>query len=544
MRWRVATARDPSPLRSLTWSRLGATGVDVKSVVVAVPDIAATGGHGESLRSVDGGRTWGRLARPFSTGIQAMPDGVTMYATSDVGKAGCWGAVYRSNDAGAHWQLLKNSCVNRALYAVMFVDREHGFAAGGTPTKFGGSQIVEATEDGGRTWKVRWSTPLNAETYGAGGNADGEVIRLAFTDARHGFALTGGCTMGQNGPCGGRLYATSDAGHHWRTTGLPGLAVAASATGDVYVSGTQRGDSPALAISIDAGHHWAAHSPPIGVFSQPVAGSDGVLWWQTTLGTFTSRDGGKRWSLSTAAALATLPKYAGPLLAAPPHNLLAVDPSGGGMWSSHDDAATSSDTSFGAVNDTVVGALGPGGRAAALVGFGDTCTSLEEVTRTQVAKPGWLPETRRPTLYTSADGGTRWHAVGKVPFLASQMPRSFALSSSLIVVMDACSRVQISTDNGHSWLASTPPTVSVGCVVSVYGSEIWLQCPGRITHSGDRGATWVDFTFTGRQQDWLGQPLQAVGPRTAVVPAGGSLWRTVDDGAHWVQTWPTLTGES
>jgi photosystem II stability/assembly factor-like uncharacterized protein len=523
---------------------IAATGVDAHAADIAVPDVVATSVPGDTLRSIDGGRTWVTTGMKLTTGIDVLPDGTTMYATGTANTASCaGGAVYRSTDAGAHWTLLPGSCQDRPLYAVTFIDADHGFAAGGTPSKYDGSDVVEATDDGGRTWQTLWSTPFDAN-YGGGGGFDNEIVRLAFADTQHGYALTGGCVDGQNGPCGGNLYVTSDAGHTWQPTGRVGLTVAAVGAG-VYLTGMPQSGGPSLAISTDAGQHWTLHSNATQVSSQTVAGSGQVLWWQTNIGTFTSTDAGQHWTPSTAAAIG-LPTYADPVQAAPPGDLLALDRSTGTIWSSTEEATTAHQSTLGAPNDVVQEvALGPGGRAAAIVGFNDNCPSPQLIAKMTQAKPGWQPETRPTTLYLSRDAGGRWQRQTSLPFpFSSFSPGSLAISSSLLVAIDACANLELSSDDGRDWATIAPPHASGGCTVALHDTEIWLDCPASVAHSTDAGVTWTTYTTNPGGVQQLSQPLQAIGPNTAIVPATGSLWRTTDGGAHWTQTWPTLAGES
>ena len=528
--------------------RIAATGTGAHAIVLALPDIVTGSFGGDTLRSVDGGRTWSMLSVPLSTGIDVLPDGATMYATGSGNADSCSGAVYRSTDAGAHWTLLTSSCQNRALYAVTFVDAQHGFAAGGTPAKYDGSEIVEATDDGGRTWQVRWSTPLDPGT-GSGYGVDNEIVRLVFADTQHGYALNGGCIDGQNGPCGGNLYVTSDAGYSWHAAGRDGLGLAVAGA-DVYLSGRPQDANGAsvLAISTDAAQQWTLHSDATQVNSQPVAGTGKKLWWQTALGTYTSNDAGGHWTPATAPAIGSLPTYADPLQAAPPNDLLTVERSTGATWSSTDGATTAHQSFPVAANDSVEAvALGPDGRAAAIVGYNDDCSSPQLIAKMELAKPGWQPETRPATLYLSTDAGGRWD---RAPAASLQFPfsaftaGSLAMSTSLLVAMDACAHLQVSSNDGTTWSTITAPNLDSGCTVSVFDKEIWLDCPASIAHSTNAGATWTTYTTNPGSVQQLSQPLQAIGPDTAIISAAGSLWRTGDGGAHWTQTWPSLNGES
>ncbi|MGH8888550.1 MAG: WD40/YVTN/BNR-like repeat-containing protein, partial [Acidothermaceae bacterium] len=544
--WRLVDASVPAQLVMPLGEgyQIASGSIGDHAIDVAVPDVVASSAGDDALRSVDGGRTWAKLGLDL-TGIDVLPGGSTMYATGNAGKPSCVGAVYRSTDAGGHWTLLPSSCQNRPLYAVAFVDSDHGFAAGGTPTKYDGSDVVEATDDGGRTWHVQWSTPYEPDGDGGGGGGfDNEMVRLAFADTRHGYALTGGCVDGQNGPCGGGLYVTADAGRSWQRAGRTGRALAATTTGTVYLSGDARDGDAAVAVSTDAGRDWTSHGTPEALSSQPVSGTGSDLWWQTSLGTFTSKDAGGHWARATAAALGSLPPDAGPLQAMPPHDLLAA--SDDAVWSSTDDGRTSRETTPGAVTDGVEAvALGAGGQAAALVGTFDDCSTPELVAKLKLAKPGLRPSTRPATLYLSRDAGGHWRKVAALPFPTDAVASSsIAVDAGLIVVVDACGDLQRSTDSGSSWTTITPPNASVGCTVSLYDEEIWLQCLASLAHSADKGATWTTYTANGGGVQRLAQPLDAIAPESALVSAGGSLWRTTDGGMRWTQTWPSLDGES
>ncbi len=537
--WQLIDPVVPASLQAAgPWygERVAATGTGSGAVVIAVPDIVASSAGGDTLRSADGGRTWVKLSAPLNTGIDALPDGVTVYATGSGNADSCSGAVYRSPDAGAHWTLLPGSCQNRPLYAVTFVDAQHGFAAGGTPAKYDGSDFVEATDDGGRTWQVRWSTPFDPSISGGNGGPDNEIVRLVFSDAKHGYAVSGGCVGGQNGPCGGNLYVTADAGHSWQLTGREGLGVATAGTA-VYLSGLPQREGPSLAISRDDGQHWTLHSGAAQVSSQTVAGSGAMLWWQTGLGTYSSHDGGAHWAPVTGAAIGSLPPYADPLQAAPPNDLLALVHSTGEIWSSTDGGQTARVSAVGpATNSVVAAALGPGGRAAAIVGYDDNCDSPQLAAKMAQVKPGWTPETRPGTLYLSSDAGGHWDRAptAALPFpFASFGPASLAVSSSLIAALDACANLELSSDSGRDWTTITPPHASSGCTVALLAKEIWLDCPGNIAHSPDAGRTWTSYITNPAGVDSPSQPLQPVGPDTAIVTVAdvGHASITVRSGA-------------
>ena len=117
-----------------------------------------------------------------------------------------------------------------------------------------------------------------------------------------------------------------------------------------------------------------------------------------------------------------------------------------------------------------------------------------------------------------------------------------AMSDRLIVVRDACGVVERSSDGGITWDSADPAMKCPLCSVAVSGNELWLEDMHTIAHSADRGDTWTTF-YVGETLVDAG-PLAAIGPNSALVANGGSVWRTTDGGAHWAQSWPSLSGES
>jgi len=109
------------------------------------------------------------------------------------------GTIWHTSDGGAGWHL-QESGVDCSLRTVQFIDRQHGFAAGGGTEPFSRvrAAVLLRTRDGGRTWQV-----LRQQGMGA-------VLRLKFVDARRGWAL---CLP--NGLCGSGVLTTDDGGQDW-----------------------------------------------------------------------------------------------------------------------------------------------------------------------------------------------------------------------------------------------------------------------------------------------------------------------------------------
>jgi photosystem II stability/assembly factor-like uncharacterized protein len=527
--------------------RIAFSGIGASAVGVAVPDIVASPAGGRALRSTDGGRDWVPLSLPDATsGLALLKDGRTLYTTAPGPASHCAGAVYRSADAGATWTLLPGSCQPYPLYSVQFINARDGFAAGGTPAKFNGAQVVEATSDGGAGWQTRWRTP--PET---GPNGDNEMVRLDMVDRLHGWALTGGCVIGQNGPCGGSVYVTADGGSHWYHSPQTAVSLAGLDADQALVGQPRTG----TAVTVDAGQAWQPQQPPSSVSTNALSGAGGWVLWSTSLGEFRSRNSAATWAGFAPPAMTGLPDESWYL--APPGELLGITEGVGSrlqVRASNDDGASWTDVAVGASTsslDVYAGGLGPGGRAAVLAGPGP-CLSPQQIQRIEAKKPGWQPPTGPSVLYTSSDAGSHWTVLNaKMPF-APRFSSSMAISGSVLVTIDACGDLQVSTNTGRTWRAA-PLGSTTFCDPSAYQNEIWLVCSSPATsttwvlHSSNSAATWTAYQLPPSTAINGNSPadngIVAVGTDAAVMAEGGSLWTTTDGGDTWTQSWPSLTGE-
>ena len=557
--WRLRTARSPFAYGGpvLLQDQIALSGSGPHAIGFAVPDPIQTFFGSPPLRTTDGGRTWARLAAPQdATGLSLLPGGRTVYVTATGPAAlgsSCYGAVYQSTDAGATWHLLASSCEPYPLMAVQFTDARRGFAAGGQNVKFGGGQVFEATVDGGRTWQTRWRTrPENGPV------SDNGIVRIAMTGLRNGFVLTGGCTDGENGPCGGTVYATTDGGFRWLHTtqgaAMPGaLSVAVLGSGRAIAAGPA---GAGTAITSDAGLTWTAEDPAAWVGTGAYSASGSTALWSNSLGTYLTTDAGRHWAPVTLPAARGW-RYA-TWLATAPDDLLGIEPNdqdyatltsadGGLHWTRALIARRVSPA------DTLVGfALGTGPDAVALVGPGSECLSAAQVTKIQQSKPGWSPPSGASLLFTSADGGAHWRkASADLPFGVSDAV-DVAVSGPRIAVTDSCYRLELSPDSGRHWRAEALGHGQF-CLISEFGREIWLTCGSWLLHSTDGGARWMLYRLpaaaAARHSAALGgvaypfTGVYATGPDSAVTPDGGSLLLTTDGGRTWTQRWPPLPGD-
>lgn len=563
--WRMLRVRAPrsSPIPLGYGYRIALSGFGSHAVGIAVPDVDWTFFTPPSLRSGDGGRTWtpigqagpaGALPRGASTGLAMTGGGRTVFVTAPGPGGRCAGAVYRSFDAGVTWSLLRGSCEPYPLLAVQFISPRQGFAAGGLPEKFGGAQVVEETSDGGLTWRTTWRT-----TVQNGRHADSGIVRLDMVSARNGWALTGGCVGGQNGPCGGTVYSTHDGGLRWYRTGQGATSVTGLGSGG---SRALAGDdfTATLAITTNGGRTWSRQTRPAWIRTSGFAGAGRSLAWASNLGDYLSADAGAHWA---SADQLSAPRFGYEAwLAGPPGRLLGFAGSGSLTTVVSSDSGRTWTTSR--VPDRRSGdmlltaALGTGGTAIAVTGAGAQCVSRAQVQKTRELKPGWKPPPGRSALFTSTDGGSRWSRAGVVLPFGVGYPAAATADGSHLAIIDACNRLQVSSDAGGHWRGEAIRK-SVFCAVSALSAQSWLACQSGpagfwLLHSADGGSTWTAFRLpaaavaNGMYSQGLASTaalgvggIAATGAGSAVMPAGGSIWLTTDGGRSWAQSWPALS---
>ncbi len=565
--WRVRKITAPRSVIPLGGGyRFAMSGIGPHATAIAVSDTTWAFYSSPALRSTDGGLTWTRIGRTLPrggfNGVTFTDGGRVAFVTAPgrgpSASQRCSGAVYRSTDAGAAWSLLPSSCEPYPLTALQFRNARQGLAAGGLGYKEGGGLVVESTSDGGRTW----STILRIKTGNpAGTPAPVGIVRLDMVSAQDGWAIAGGCDGGQNGPCAGSVLVTTDGGHRWQGTSqaansLTGLG----ASGQVALAG----DDPitTMASTTDGGRTWTRQAPPRWISTTAFAGTGSSQVWATNLGDFLSSDAGSTWA--SADQLST-GRYANESwLAGRPGRLLGYSQSMDVVTSADGGQTfTTSRVPDGNSSDSLLAAaLGTSGRAIAVTGGGDDCLSSAQVRRTEQLKPGWKPSSGASTLYTSDDGGAHWDSAGTALPFGVQLVSDAAADGSLVAIFDACDNLEISTDGGSRWHEEAI-SKDVFCTVSVLAppaarGELWLTCQtGQsgfwVLHSADGGATWTAFwlpasaaangmTLYGPGPSQAINPIGAFAtePGGAVMPAGGSLWRTTNGGRSWRQSWPGI----
>lgn len=134
----------------------------------------AVGQFGAVLRSLDGGKTWQKLALnlaekieggydPHLYEVQVSEDGVATVV-------GEFGLIMRSTDKGLNWVIVNTA--DESLFALQLRDDGTGFAVGQ-------SGAIFRTLDGGESWS-RLENKLDANLLGVWSTPDGRVTAPGF----------------------------------------------------------------------------------------------------------------------------------------------------------------------------------------------------------------------------------------------------------------------------------------------------------------------------------------------------------------------------
>ncbi|BEP16144.1 hypothetical protein acdb102_44550 [Acidothermaceae bacterium B102] len=484
------------------------------------------------LRTEDGGRHWGTIAGTDDvTGLTQVPGSSTLFAAAASGSAPptCDGHLIRSDDNGLRWSTVANSCTTQNLFSVDFLDALHGFAAGGTPNHYGGSQLLLATEDGGRTWQQRFSTG----TPGGGGEQfpDG-FAQVRFRTLTDGLALSGACVGGADGPCGGSLWRTTDGGHSWHDTGLLGVDLSAVG-GTATLTGLGAVDA-GLSVSTDGGATWsrtlAAADRTIWQLSRTQAGLTAV----TNDGVDLSADGGHTWqSLS-------LPVKRSQDFDAAVAGSHGVVTSRGFHLAWQSTATSTSVAAQGIPTDSSVQighvALGADDDSGGLAVAGSQTTDL-----------------CRTDVFGSRDGGRSWSTRGALEITVDG-PIGYDGQLAAAIgdctptgAIDTTDMLAVSADGGRTWSLRRSKAGYDLLAASVSGNAVWVMgadAKGNrlVLVSRDAGLTWTANELVGVTAPLIESgTVVAVSADEALLSDGGStLWRTTDSGATWRQERPSL----
>ena len=222
----------------------------------------ASGAGGTVLRTADGGATWQKLAVPDSArldfrDVDAVSETAAYVLSIGAGQAS---RIYKTADAGAHWDLqFTNDHPNAFFDAMAFWDAGRGLVMGDSVN---GQFDILTTRDGGTTWarvpqeKLPPALPHEGAFAGSGTN-------VAVFGRDQAWIGTGASTR-----C--RVLRTRDGGATWAIAETP---VAASASAGIFsvafsdrlhgltVGGDYRKEKEATdnaAVTADGGVTWTA----------------------------------------------------------------------------------------------------------------------------------------------------------------------------------------------------------------------------------------------------------------------------------------------
>jgi photosystem II stability/assembly factor-like uncharacterized protein len=204
--------------------------------------------------------------------------------------------VYKTADAGGHWDLLLTNPDAKGFFdSLAFWDKSDAILVG---DPVDGHFVIFTTSDAGKTWQ-RQQAPAALQDEGAFAASGTSIITHGTKQA---WFATGG-------PAGARVFRSRDGGRTWsvaraplggaKTAGIFSLAFAdgkhGMAVGGDYqnAKATER----TLALTGDGGKTWAAPAGETGLSyrSGVVARGGNVFIAVGTLGSDISRDGGKTW---------------------------------------------------------------------------------------------------------------------------------------------------------------------------------------------------------------------------------------------------------
>jgi len=267
------------------------------------------------FRSADSGETWGRVG----VGAGLHSDSIIRCLTADprqpeVIYAGTDLGLYRTGDAGGHWQRLDTPMTGRAVWAVAIdeADPRRMLAGTGTPTPGG---IYQST-DGGETWQERSAAfaddcpavgvprptaiaidPTDHQTVWMGIEVDGirrsqdggatwdrAATEIANPDV-HNIVVTGGPARQTFVLVNDDVWVSGDDGQSWRSVGVKrtfpwhyprGVAARPGDPRVVYVTvgDTTPGRTGAVMRTSDAGQTWE---------SLPLPGQPNSAMWTITV---------------------------------------------------------------------------------------------------------------------------------------------------------------------------------------------------------------------------------------------------------------------
>ena len=484
------------------WRRLSTGDFLPRDAVTAIvfdpldPDVMYVGTSSAGIyKSIDAGQSW----QPAHSGLGGARITTLLIdpQTSSVlfaGVANAAGAVYRTRDGGASWQLSLPCVEDRFCEPHLAADPANGRHV----YAFVWETLYE-TFDGGERW-----TQVND-------SACPDVVAELRVDPMGRSTLY---AWGyESDPCEGGVYRSEDGGHTWAISGMSGsgygtLVAEAGAGGVLYVQ-----SSDGSFASRDRGATWEQlpreACAPIGV--SPDGGAMSACGSRVTQ----TMDGGETWEDLGPSPLADVR-----LLAVSPHDPEVILAGGQGVAVSTDRGVSWIDRNAGLPAsgvelkvDLVEGEglfVHPSGEFSAICGplyrSPDGGRSWSAVTDQGCgllfdANGQMMYRFDPQTLYRSTDRGATWESL-PIPFQADRLASRPGIERFLFGFPSGGDRVMTSADGGETWQQLTDQTVEGMSQVSLFSNPVGSELLYLVPHYGayrseDGGQTWgfCDFSI-------------------------------------------------
>lgn len=526
-----------------TWAPTGSPGQIFALVIdpTTTTTLYAATGSGAST-STDGGATWtqgdGVLATGQTLAIDPATPGTLYLGTNQ-------GGVFKSTDAGAHWNAVNNGLSETNVFAIAVAPTVPTAVYAGT---FSG---VFKSTDGGASW-----TPVN------------NGLTITFVSALVVDPTTPSTVYAAT--FGGGVFKTTNGGTTWtaKNSGLSLDLDIGALTIDPAVPATLYAGSVFGGVSktVDGGSNWIAMNsglPPARITALAISPSlPTTVYAGTSAGVFKSVDDGTSWN-AVITGLRALPIYGLAVEPALPSNVYAGTSGAGILKSAYGGASwipvnaglpsSGTNTTYGSLMidpthpDTVYAAAPVGGSgacygavkttdgaqtwSAANSGFFQCATALV----LDPTSPATLYATAYAAVFKSTDGGSNWQSMSSG--LPDTSVQSIAIDPTTPATVYAGTGAGVfkTTDGGANWnfaglsdtiipalaIAPTnPPTIYAGAYYGIFKSV-------------NGGATWSAASpdFTASVQTVVVDPTSPTTVYAGTYYSG--VFKTVDGGAHW-----------